>query len=82
MLFAARKGNSDRFGKGKAMRRLPAIVFLICLASGCTAEGRPQWLNEALKDARGDNMQMRSGSSSMTKDLDSDMKPRTGNSGG
>jgi hypothetical protein len=42
------------------MRRLCALAFVLFLAVGCTAEDKAQW-DEVWKDARGDNMQMRSG---------------------
>jgi hypothetical protein len=46
------------------MWRLCALVFLF-LGSGCASDGQKHWYDEALKDARGDNMQMRGFKSGM-----------------
>jgi hypothetical protein len=50
-------------GEG-AMWRLSALVALLFVASlflvaGCASDGGKHWYDEALKDARGDNQQMR-----------------------
>jgi hypothetical protein len=42
------------------MLRIFVLFAILFTVAGCTAEGRPTWMNEALKDARGDNMQMHS----------------------
>jgi hypothetical protein len=34
-------------------------LLVIALAAGCASDGKKHWYDEALKDARGDNMQMR-----------------------
>jgi hypothetical protein len=41
------------------MWRLCALVAVLILSAGCAADGQKHWYDEALKDARGDNMQMR-----------------------
>ena len=40
------------------MWRLCAILVFLFLASGCASDGQAHWYDEALKDARGDNMEM------------------------
>jgi hypothetical protein len=40
------------------MWRLCALVFLV-LGAGCGSDGQKHWYDEALKDLRGDNQQMR-----------------------
>jgi hypothetical protein len=41
------------------MRWLFILAVLLCCCAGCTSDSdKAQW-NEALKDLRGDNMQMR-----------------------
>jgi hypothetical protein len=47
------------------MIRLGALLGVLLICAGCTAPGdRAQW-EEAMKDLRGDNMQMRGGTSSV-----------------
>jgi hypothetical protein len=41
------------------MWRLSALVALLFLVAGCASDGGKHWYDEALKDARGDNQQMR-----------------------
>lgn len=43
---------------GAAMRRICVLLIVLALV-GCASNGKPHWYDEALKDARGDNMQMR-----------------------
>jgi hypothetical protein len=50
--------NRHSVPKGDAMLRLCVLMFLLLLA-GCTAEDQRQW-NDAMRDLRGDNMEMRS----------------------
>jgi hypothetical protein len=45
--------------EGEAMRLLWLGLFALA-AAGCAGDGRYTW-DDVLKDARGDNMQMRSG---------------------
>ena len=40
------------------MWRLCALIVVLMLAAGCGADGQKHWYDEALKDARGDNMEM------------------------
>ena len=40
------------------MRRLCALAACLILVAGCASDG-PHWYDAALKDARGDNMEMR-----------------------
>jgi hypothetical protein len=40
------------------MKRLWVLLCAVLFCVGCAAEDQAQW-NEAMKDARGDNMQMR-----------------------
>jgi hypothetical protein len=40
------------------MWRLCALVVFLFLLAGCAADGEKHWYDEALKDARGDNMEM------------------------
>ncbi len=49
-----------------AMLRLCALVSGLLLCAGCAAEGQKNPFDEALKDLRGDNMQMRSSFAGMT----------------
>jgi len=42
------------------MRLLWLCLFTVLAAAGCAGDGRYTW-DDVLKDARGDNMQMRSG---------------------
>ena len=42
------------------MWRLIAISALLFLGAGCAADGQKHWYDDAIKDARGDNMVMRS----------------------
>jgi hypothetical protein len=49
------------------MKRLLVLVVFIALGAGCTSVAdRAQW-EEAMKDLRGENMEMGSKSSSMSK---------------
>lgn len=41
------------------MLRLCAFAAYLLLCAGCATGGQAHWYDEALKDARGDNMQMR-----------------------
>jgi hypothetical protein len=41
------------------MCRLFAFIVLLVLVAGCASDGQKHWYDEALKDARGDNMEMR-----------------------
>jgi hypothetical protein len=34
-------------------------ALLLILAAGCSSDGQKHWYDEALKDARGDNQEMR-----------------------
>jgi hypothetical protein len=43
------------------MRRLCALLGAALCCAGCAAEGGPGFFDAALKDLRGDNMEMRSG---------------------
>jgi hypothetical protein len=45
------------------MWRLCALLIALILAVGCASDGEKHWYDEALKDARGDNQQMRGFSS-------------------
>ena len=47
--------------KGEAMRLLWLFAFAFVLGSGCASDGDKNWWEDVKKDARGDNMQMRSG---------------------
>jgi hypothetical protein len=40
------------------MWRLIAISVFLFLSVGCAADGQKHWYDDALKDARGDNMVM------------------------
>jgi hypothetical protein len=40
------------------MWRLSALLIVLLVVAGCASDG-PHWYDEALKDARGDNQQMR-----------------------
>ena len=40
-----------------------ALIALLLLMAGCASDGEKHWYDEALKDARGDNQQMRGFSS-------------------
>jgi hypothetical protein len=42
------------------MRRLWLLAFVLLFGVGCTEADRAQW-DEAMRDARGDNMKMGSG---------------------
>jgi hypothetical protein len=54
------------------MSRLCLLVFTLALIAGCAAEGQKSPFDEALKDLRGDNMQMRSNFAGLTaSDYDS-----------
>ena len=48
------------------MWRYCALIVVVLMA-GCAADGKKHWYDEALKDARGDNMQMRGFKSSADK---------------
>jgi len=48
------------------MRRICLLIVVLFLA-GCATDGKPHWYDEALKDARGDNMQMRGFNTSDSK---------------
>jgi hypothetical protein len=48
----------EAFKRGAVMRRICVLLVVLFLA-GCASDGKPHWYDEALKDARGDNMQMR-----------------------
>jgi hypothetical protein len=41
------------------MGRLCAVLVVLLLGAGCAQDGQKHWYDEMLKDARGDNMQMR-----------------------
>jgi hypothetical protein len=41
------------------MWRLCALLALLFLVAGCASDGQKHWYDEALRDARGDNQQMR-----------------------
>ena len=41
------------------MRRLCALVFVLLCCAGCTSDAQKAQWAEVVKDARGDNMQMR-----------------------
>jgi hypothetical protein len=41
------------------MWRLCSLVIVLFLGTGCASDGKKHWYDEALKDARGDNQQMR-----------------------
>ena len=57
--YVPRRG--DNSGRGSsAMWRLIAISALVFMGAGCAADGQKHWYDDALKDARGDNMVMRS----------------------
>jgi hypothetical protein len=62
LLIADRESAMARLGNcswGEAMRRLCALIVLLFLTTGCASDGQKHWYDEALKDARGDNMEMR-----------------------
>jgi hypothetical protein len=48
------------------MRYLCLFVFVLFLGAGCSEAHQEQW-NEAMKDWRGDNMQMRYGAQGATQ---------------
>lgn len=54
------------------------LLALLALSAGCAAEGKNGSWNEALKDLRGDNMQMRSSFSKMTGDQSDSSKLKQG----
>jgi hypothetical protein len=59
------------------MVRLCLMVLALGLAAGCAAEGQKSPFAEALKDLRGDNMQMRSSFAGLTaSDYESKGKSR------
>jgi hypothetical protein len=41
------------------MWRLCALFVVLFLGLGCGSDGEKHWYDEAVKDARGDNQQMR-----------------------
>jgi hypothetical protein len=41
------------------MLRLCALIAFVILGGGCASVDGKHWYDEALKDARGDNMEMR-----------------------
>jgi hypothetical protein len=45
------------------MCRLCALVALLFVVAGCGSDGEKHWYDEALKDARGENQEMRGFSS-------------------
>jgi hypothetical protein len=45
------------------MWRLCALVALLFVVAGCGSDGEKHWYDEAVKDFRGDNMEMRGFSS-------------------
>jgi hypothetical protein len=47
------------------MRRLWVLVCALLVCAGCAGDGDKGSWSEALKDLRGDNMEMRSGRSMM-----------------
>jgi hypothetical protein len=47
------------------MRRSYVLLVVLLCASGCASEDGPGFFDAALKDLRGDNMQMRSDSSAL-----------------
>jgi hypothetical protein len=54
------------------MWRACALVAVLLLMAGCAADGEKHWYDEALKDLRGDNQQMRGFSSTRSADGMSD----------
>jgi hypothetical protein len=50
------------------MWRLCALFVALFLVAGCTSDGDKHWYDEALKDARGDNQQMRGFQTTSSKD--------------
>ena len=49
----------DRLKGGGAMWRPWALISFLVLVAGCASDGQKHWYDEALKDARGDNQEMR-----------------------
>jgi hypothetical protein len=45
------------------MWRLCALIAFLLPVAGCANDGQKHWYDEALKDARGDNQEMRGFSS-------------------
>jgi hypothetical protein len=43
--------------RGDVMWRLSAVIVLF-VGAGCASDGQSHWYDEALKDLRGDNMEM------------------------
>jgi hypothetical protein len=41
------------------MRRICALIVLSSLMTGCVSDGKGHWYDEALKDAKGGNQEMR-----------------------
>ena len=52
--------------QGEIMRKLLLIAVSTALMSGCVSDGKAHWYDEAVKDARGDNQQMRGFSKTKT----------------
>lgn len=48
------------------MRKILLIAVSTALMSGCVSDGKAHWYDEAVKDARGDNQQMRGFSKTKT----------------
>ncbi len=44
---------------GETMWRLCVPIVVLFLVTGCGSDGEKHWYDDALKDARGDNMEMR-----------------------
>jgi hypothetical protein len=41
------------------MWRLGVLIIVVFLGVGCCSDGQKHWYDEAVKDARGDNQEMR-----------------------
>jgi hypothetical protein len=52
---------------GETMWRFCALIVVLFLVAGCESDGQKHWYDEALKDARGDNQQMRGFGSTVDK---------------